>query len=357
MKKLAYSMIPQRLHFVITGEVGSGVSFVARRDHLFIIFTVTFSALTALAVGTWLGIGFFQERNSLALKTSLQADALRELTGSFEKKLREQLAEQQHIWNTKENAYHAEIQHLKEERENIICRYEEEIASADVSTAIKISGLLAELEQEKQEKQDLLEKTAVRLDERSRMIESVMSRIGVDVKVGKKRTANSGGPFIAIDKKYSQNLLSRSDKYIKTIRKMPLGYPMRGKITSAFGRRSDPFNNRPAFHAGIDLKGSIGQKINATADGIVKTSSYDKNGFGNYVVLLHGNGYETVFGHMQKRLVKKGERVQRGQVVGLMGNTGRSTGPHLHYEVRYKGKPINPKKYLSVAKLSFTVPE
>jgi len=138
---------------------------------------------------------------------------------------------------------------------------------------------------------------------------------------------------------------------------MPLGYPMEGRLTSGFGRRSDPINNRPAFHAGIDIKGNIGQKIKATADGVVKTSSYEKNGFGNFVILRHGNGYETVFGHLSKRLVKVGEKIQRGQVIGLMGNSGRSTGPHLHYEVRYNGEPINPKKYLSVAKLSFTVPE
>lgn len=357
MKKTAYSTIPQRLHVVITGEVGAGLSFVVRRDHIAIILAVTLSTLTALGVGTWLGVGFFQERNSLALKTTLQADALKELSENFEQNLKKQLVAQKNAWEAKENAYHAEIQSLKEEKEEIICRYEEEIASSDISTALKISGLLTELEQEKQEKQELLEKTAVRLDERSRIIESVMSRIGVDVKVGKKNTANSGGPFIAIDEKYSENLLTRSDNYIKTIRRMPLGYPMQGRLTSGFGRRSDPFNHRPAFHAGIDLKGSIGQKIKATADGIVTTSSYDKNGFGNLVVLRHGNGYETVFGHMSKRLVKKGERVQRGQVIGLMGNTGRSTGPHLHYEVHYKGEPINPKKYLSVAKLSFTVPE
>ena len=128
---------------------------------------------------------------------------------------------------------------------------------------------------------------------------------------------------------------------------MPLGYPMRGRITSAFGRRSDPFNSRPAFHAGIDLKGPIGRKIKATADGIVKISSYDKNGFGNYVILRHGNGYETVFGHMQKRLVKKGERVRRGQVVGLMGNTGRSTGAHVHFEVLRAGTPVDPKRYIN----------
>ena len=350
-------MIPKRLHLVVTGETGAGLSFVVRRDHVAIILAVILSSLTALAVGTWLGIGFFQEKNSLAFKTTLQADALRELSEHFEQNLQDQLATQKNAWQAKEDAYHAEIQSLREEKEEIICRYEEEIASADVSTALKFTGLLAELEQEKQEKQDLLEKTAVRLDERSRMIESVMSRIGVDVKVGKKNTANSGGPFIAIDEKYSKSLLSRSDNYIKTIKKMPLGYPMRGRLTSGFGRRSDPFNNRPAFHAGIDIKGKIGQKIQATADGVVKVSSYAKNGFGNYVILRHGNGYETVFAHMSKRLVKQGEKIQRGQVVGLMGNTGRSTGPHLHYEVRYKGKPINPQKYLSVAKLSFTVPE
>ena len=357
MKKISYSMIPKQLHLVITGEVGSGLSFVVRRDHVAIMLAVTLSTLTALAVGTWLGIGFFQEKNSLALKTTLQADALRELSENFDQNLKEKLTAQKNAWQAKENGYHAQIRNLKEEKEEIICRYEEEIASADISTVLKISGLLSELEQEKQEKQELLEKTAVRLDERSRMIESVMSRIGVDVKVGKKNTANSGGPFIAIDEKYSESLLTRSDKYIKTIRRMPLGYPMQGRITSGFGRRSDPFNNRPSFHAGIDFKGRVGQKIKATADGIVTISSYDKNGFGNFVILRHGNGYETVFGHMSKRLVKQGERIQRGQLIGLMGNTGRSTGPHLHYEVRYNRKPINPKKYLSVAKLSFTVPE
>ncbi len=382
-------MIPQRLHFVITGEVGAGLSFVVRRDHLILIIAIILSILITLTVGTWLGIALFQEKKSLVLKTLLQADALRELSENFDQSVKEQLVTQQNVWRVKEDAYHAEIQHLKEEKENIICRYEEEIASADSSATLKISDLLAALKKEKRKKQDLLvalktekrkkqdllektagrlldersrmikslEQTAVRLNERSRMIESVMSRIGVDIKVGKQRTANSGGPFIAVDKKYSEILLTKSDNYIETIKKMPLGYPVKGKVTSDFGPRSDPFNNRLAFHPGIDLKGKIGQKIKATADGIVTISSYEKNGFGNYVILRHGNGYETVFGHMSKRLVKEGVQVQRGQVLGLLGNTGRSTGPHLHYEVRYNKKPINPNKYLSVAKLSFTVPE
>ncbi|MCI5145503.1 MAG: M23 family metallopeptidase [Candidatus Electrothrix sp. AR3] len=177
--------------------------------------------------------------------------------------------------------------------------------------------------------------------------------------MGKKKAANRGGPFMAasVDEKYSKQLLSRSDRYIRTIKKMPLGPPMKkARITSGFGRRSDPFNRRLAFHAGIDFRGKIGDKILATADGVIKKSAYDKKGLGHYVTVRHGNGYETVFGHMSKRLLKKGDKVRRGQVVGLMGNTGRSTGPHLHYEIRYRGKAVDPKKYLSVAKLSFTVP-
>jgi murein DD-endopeptidase MepM/ murein hydrolase activator NlpD len=356
MKKIKYSMIPAKLHLVITGEVGTGLSCVVRRDHVTALLGATLATLILLAVGTWLGTGFFQERNALAIKSALQADALKELSSNFERNLKDQLAAQNSTWQKKVDAHDGTIHHLREEKELLICRYEEEIASAGMSSSVKIADLLTALEREKLEKQELLEKTALRLNERSRIIESVMSRIGVDVKVG-KTTANSGGPFIAIDEKYSERLLNRSDNYIKTIKKMPLGYPMSGKITSGFGRRSDPLNNKPAFHAGIDIKGVIGRKIEATADGTVEKSSYEKRGLGNYVILRHGNGYKTVFGHMSKRLVKKGDKIRRGQTVGLMGNTGRSTGPHLHYEVRYKGKSINPKKYLSVAKLSFTVPE
>ena len=136
MKKISYSTIPKQLHLVITGETGAGLSLVVRRDHVAILLAVTLSALTALAVGTWLGIGFFQEKNSLSLKTALQADALKELSENFEQNLKEQLAEQKNVWQAKEDQYHARIQNLKEEKEEIICRYEEEMASADISTGL-----------------------------------------------------------------------------------------------------------------------------------------------------------------------------------------------------------------------------
>jgi murein DD-endopeptidase MepM/ murein hydrolase activator NlpD len=357
MKRIKYSMIPEKLHLVVTGETGEGMSFVIRRDYVAAFLAVLLFILTALAFGTWLGFGFLRERNVLAERSVLQADALQELSEDFDRILKEQLTAQHGALQIKLDAYAAQVRNLKKEQEELICRHEEELAVTGTSNAEKIADLLAELEQARQEKQDLLEKTAVRLDERSRMIESVMSRIGVDVKVGSNTDENSGGPFIAVDRKYSEHLLNRSDQYLQTIRKMPLGYPMKGRVTSGFGRRSDPINHRLAFHAGIDLKGPVGRSVRATADGTVKQSSYDRYGLGNHVILQHGNGYETAFGHLSKRLVRRGDKVQRGQVIGRMGNTGRSTGPHLHYEVRYRGKPVDPIKYLSVAKLSFTVPE
>ena len=91
--------------------------------------------------------------------------------------------------------------------------------------------------------------------------------------------------------------------------------------------------------------------VYATADGVVK-KSFRNGGYGNFVVIDHGNGYSTAFGHMLKYLVHKGDRVERGQLIGLIGNTGRSTGPHLHYEVRLDHKAINPYKFLKIASIA-----
>ncbi|MCW5198630.1 M23 family metallopeptidase, partial [Desulfobulbus sp. F3] len=192
----------------------------------------------------------------------------------------------------------------------------------------------------------------------SKMIETMMSRIGIDLKIGGKPAVGSGGPFLAatVDRKYSEQLLERSDRYIKAIQQMPLGLPIKGRISSGFGSRLDPFNNQPAFHAGIDFKGSIGDNLTVTADGMVKETGFDQGGYGSYVIVRHGGGYETLFGHLSQVLVKRGNAISRGDMVGQMGSSGRSTGPHLHYEVRFHGKAVDPEKYLSVADLSFTVP-
>lgn len=112
-------------------------------------------------------------------------------------------------------------------------------------------------------------------------------------------------------------------------------------LTSHFGTRSDPFNGRRARHNGIDIPGAIGTPIFATADGTVGRAQR-LGGYGNYVELEHGNAIETRYGHLSAIAVTSGQRVRRGDIIGYMGSTGRSTGSHLHYEVRIAGAPVNP---------------
>ena len=112
------------------------------------------------------------------------------------------------------------------------------------------------------------------------------------------------------------------------------------------GVRSDPFRGRAAMHAGIDLAGPIGTPIYATADGVVSDAGYNSGGYGNLVKLDHGRGIETRYGHMSVILVSRGQRVTRGQMIGRMGSTGRSTGSHLHYEVRIDARAVNPIPFM-----------
>ncbi|WP_302477357.1 M23 family metallopeptidase [Sphingomonas sp. ID1715] len=120
------------------------------------------------------------------------------------------------------------------------------------------------------------------------------------------------------------------------------------QFTSLYGVRSDPFRGTAAMHAGVDIPGAVGTLIYATADGIVGRSGW-VGGYGNLVELDHGRGLQTRYGHLSKILVAPGTRVTRGQVIGLMGSTGRSTGSHLHYEVRMDGRAVSPIPYLDSA--------
>ncbi len=119
-------------------------------------------------------------------------------------------------------------------------------------------------------------------------------------------------------------------------------------LTSSFGVRSDPFRGTAAMHAGVDIPGPIGTPIYATADGIVARAERS-GGYGNLVEVNHGKGIETRYGHLSRILVAENTKVTRGQLIGLMGSTGRSTGSHLHYEVRIEGRAVNPMPYLQVS--------
>jgi murein DD-endopeptidase MepM/ murein hydrolase activator NlpD len=127
---------------------------------------------------------------------------------------------------------------------------------------------------------------------------------------------------------------------------IPSTMPVQGaNYTSGFGVRSDPFRGRAAMHAGIDLAGPIGTPIYATADGVVDRTEW-VNGYGNLVELDHGHGIQTRYGHLSRSMVTAGQHVKRGDLIALMGSTGRSTGSHLHYEVRLDGKAVNPIPFM-----------
>ena len=128
---------------------------------------------------------------------------------------------------------------------------------------------------------------------------------------------------------------------------VPSDKPVRtAAFTSGYGVRSDPFKGRAAMHAGIDLAGPVGTPIYATADATVLRAGYNSGGYGNLVELDHGKGITTRYGHMSKIMVSLGQRITRGQQIGLMGSTGRSTGSHLHYEVRIDGRAVNPIPFM-----------
>ncbi|MBL6750146.1 MAG: M23 family metallopeptidase [Nevskia sp.] len=140
-------------------------------------------------------------------------------------------------------------------------------------------------------------------------------------------------------------LAGRLQKEIK-----PAGWPVdSGYITSDYGLRLDPFTGLRTFHPGVDFAAPEGSKVLAVASGIV-TDVGERSGYGNMVEIDHGNGYVTRYGHNASIMVKAGERIRKGQAIALMGNTGRSTGPHVHFEVLLNGNTVNPEQYIDASR-------
>jgi murein DD-endopeptidase MepM/ murein hydrolase activator NlpD len=125
----------------------------------------------------------------------------------------------------------------------------------------------------------------------------------------------------------------------------PSVWPARGWITSDFGQRTDPYTAERVMHEGLDIAAPFGKEVTAPADGTVIFAGLEGS-YGNVLVVDHGYGVKTRYGHLSKVAVKSGDRIRRGDLIGAVGNTGRSTGPHLHYEVRINGIPENPRKFI-----------
>jgi len=159
-----------------------------------------------------------------------------------------------------------------------------------------------------------------------------------------KSSAMSGVASMGIAASYDHfGTLSTSDW--ERLAAAPSLWPVEGAVTSSFGERMDPFNGEGAFHTGVDISTSYGTPVIAPADGMVKSADF-VNGYGRTVMLDHGHGISTLFGHLSGFAVTSGEYVRRGEVIGYVGSSGRSTGAHLHYEVRIHDTPVNPHKYL-----------
>jgi murein DD-endopeptidase MepM/ murein hydrolase activator NlpD len=160
-----------------------------------------------------------------------------------------------------------------------------------------------------------------------------------------------GGPFESVGNptfKALFNSWKKLDQLQNDVIAIPSDKPVKTNVafTSGFGVRSDPFNSGAAMHPGIDLAGAYGTPIYATADGVVLRAGWNAGGYGNMVEIDHGRGIITRYGHMSAVLVQAGQKITRGQQVGRMGSTGRSTGNHLHYEVRIDGRPVNPIPFM-----------
>jgi len=163
-------------------------------------------------------------------------------------------------------------------------------------------------------------------------------------------TGGQGGPFDGAGDPTFKQLFS-SWKKLDSLQNGAIAIPSEKPVrlaafTSGYGVRSDPFKGGAAMHAGIDLSGPLGTPIYATADGVVMNAGWNSGGYGNLIKIDHGRGIETRYGHLSSIGIQPGQKVTRGQLIGRMGSTGRSTGSHLHYEVRIDGRPVNPIPFM-----------
>lgn len=167
--------------------------------------------------------------------------------------------------------------------------------------------------------------------------EELMSKVNTALKLTHQQASLQAASF----KEISVYL----DKQRSILASTPSIWPVKGWITSGFGKRASPLTGEPGRHMGVDIANEVDTPIRAAADGIVTYAGWE-TGYGRLVAIEHGYGYSTRYGHCARIEVKVGDEVKRGQVIGYVGSTGRSTGSHVHYEVRIHGVPVDPEKYL-----------
>jgi murein DD-endopeptidase MepM/ murein hydrolase activator NlpD len=221
-----------------------------------------------------------------------------------------------------------------------------------------LARLQASLDRMEQRQSATLTSMAETYDSKARRIRGVLADLGVDLGRGASVEGGVGGPFVPVVLNKEALGFERQLHRIKSARAMvarltnafssiPLRKPVDGDIdpASGFGVRIDPFTSSPAMHTGLDLHGETGDPVRATADGKVTSAGWS-GGYGRVIDIDHGNGMSTRYGHLSAIDVRVGQSVRTGQIIGRIGSTGRSTGPHLHYETRVRGGAVDPQKFL-----------
>ena len=221
------------------------------------------------------------------------------------------------------------------------------VEAAAANGRLAKDGPLARVEQQQLEQAALVARA---LDVRYQVTAAELHKLGIKPATA-GQAAGVGGPFESIGNptfKALFNSWKKMDELQNDVIAIPSDKPIRAEVTftSGFGVRDDPFHKGAAMHPGIDLAGAFGTPVYATADGTVLRAGWNNGGYGNMVELDHGRGITTRYGHMSAVLVQAGDHVTRGEQIGRMGSTGRSTGNHLHYEVRIDGRPVNPIPFM-----------
>jgi murein DD-endopeptidase MepM/ murein hydrolase activator NlpD len=160
--------------------------------------------------------------------------------------------------------------------------------------------------------------------------------------------------LVSADKLAISNHRSRRFGLTKSL---PSLWPVEGRLMDGFAHRTDPFSGEGAFHKGVDITAPYGTEVRATADGVVVQAEMVSGGYGRLIIIDHGGGFQTYYAHLSKISVHAGQEVRRTDVIGLVGTSGRTTAPHLHYEVRNGGAPMNPYKYLANTSVYRQVPK
>jgi murein DD-endopeptidase MepM/ murein hydrolase activator NlpD len=187
-----------------------------------------------------------------------------------------------------------------------------------------------------------METEAVGLADQSATSDRVGSGGPYDRLPGSPETLKLQGDWISTQLELVEKSLGEQDQMLSST---PTTAPVLGLITAGYGRRPDPFTGRKAFHRGLDISARRGTRVLAPADGIVVFAGRN-GGLGKTVRVSHGFGFSTMYGHLDQMTLSPGDEVRRGEEIGLLGNSGRSTGPHLHYEVHVDGRAVNPLYYI-----------